>query len=677
MSENKKFMMDLIEKDKKKQRELYEKNKNMEISLNSDNEISGENSEEMKRRLGGMQGKTFNTAGNNPANSRSTADNVFSNVLSQNNFAKGMALGTGSNLLNNTSGAGNLSGNYDFVQFQVKNIDIIINDEKVDFKDVDFRISEIMNNHSILYLNFTFSSSQTDKYKSYVYTLMNTIQLELNRLKETGEEDFKSVFDGIIEDVEITESRGEYSAGRITAYSKTILMDKVPKLRSFQNIDLTVDKVIKEIGTEYPEIAIHIDDTLVGKKIPHMMLQIEETDFEFINRILNIMNYSLSCHLGSLVCGLLELTVYDLPIKTELYTSMRQDRNLLYKVKGTNPFNVVEKINIIDEESEVVRVVYSSDIWVENDIVQCEMILLDLHDKQLRYEFPLIKNNNMMGRVIEGKVIEIGAEEGIAVMTLDLTSGLAKLTNRKSAAYPDKYAGSFKFPYMTPMSQTNTGFWPSPEPNDLVVLVIDDFNESFSYVQGAVNNPGNGRFSDPTVRNFTLPPDPSVTSPENAAPYNQMGIKNSSSGTYGKKGDDSGNKAAHQSGGRPAAHFQLDSSKFVVDVTSFISLSAKNSVSIDSQNTMGITAKNVMGVSSDNIINVDGKNLLAVNSSAGIINITSKGFMFANSEASIIVSATNEISHQSQIINSEGTEVANYGGGAMAVLVADDIKLNG
>ena len=187
------------------------------------------------------------------------------------------------------------------------------------------------------------------------------------------------------------------------------------------------------------------------------------------------------------------------------------------------------------------------------------------------YEFPLIKNRNMMGRVIEGKVMEVSSEEGIAVMTLDLTSGLAKLTDRKSVAYPDKYAGTFNFPYMTPMSQTNTGFWPSPEPNDQVVLMIDDFNESLSYVQGAVNNPGNGRFSDPTVRNFTLPPDPSVTSPENVAPYNQMGMKNSSSGTYGRQGDSSGNSAAHQSGGRPAAHFQLDSSKFVIDVTDFIS----------------------------------------------------------------------------------------------------------
>ena len=156
-----------------------------------------------------------------------------------------------------------------------------------------------------------------------------------------------------------------------------------------------------------------------------------------------------------------------------------------------------------------------------------------------------------------------------------------------------------------------------------------------------------------------------------------MGIKNSSSGTYGKKGDDSGNKSAHQSGGRPAAHFQLDSSKFVVDVTSFISLSAKGSVTIDSQNTMGITAKSVMAVSSENMMSIDGKNMLTVGGSAGTIIVNSKGLMMIGSETSIFVNATDNISHTSKVIKSSGSDMATYGGGSAAVVTADDIKLNG
>ena len=675
MSEKKKLMMDLIEKDKREQRELYEKNKSLVSSLNPTNEMSEGNSEEVKNRLKEMKGDMLNSTEKMPSDGSSTLNNAFSDVLSKNSFVKGMGGGASNNLLGG-AGIGNLGGNHDFVQFHTKNIDIIINDEKLDFKDVDFKISEIMNKHSVLELKFTFSTNEVDKYKGYVYTLMNTIQLELNRMKEIGEEDFKAVFDGIIEDIEITESKGEYSAGKITAYSKSILMDKVPKLRSFQNTNLTVDEVIKEIGAEYPGITIHIDDSLVGKKIPYMMLQIEETDFQFINRMLNIMNYSLSCHLGSLVCGLLELTVYDLSIETEIYTTIRQNTNLLYKIKGTNPFNVVEKVNIIDGETEVVRVVYSSDMWIENDVVQCEMVLLDMNEKQLRYKFPLMKNRNMMGRVIEGKIIEVSSEEGIAVMTLDLTSGLAKLTDRNSVAYPDKYAGTFKFPYMTPMSQTNTGFWPSPEPNDQVVLMIDDFNESLSYVQGAVNNPGNGRFSDPTVRNFTLPPDPSVTSPENVAPYNQMGMKNSSSGTYGRQGDSSGNSAAHQSGGRPAAHFQLDSSKFVIDVTDFISLSAKSSVTLDSQNSMQLNSKESLSLDSKNTMSATAKTSMSVKS-LQTMDVDTNTELKVNSKGLIFVDATDSITHQTKEIRSAGSDKASYGEGTMTIVSGSDVLLNG
>ena len=45
----------------------------------------------------------------------------------------------------------------------------------------------------------------------------------------------------------------------------------------------------------------------------------------------------------------------------------------------------------------------------------------------------------------------------IAVMTLDLTEGLLKL-GENGQSFEDKYAGKSYFPYVTPYSQTNTGF---------------------------------------------------------------------------------------------------------------------------------------------------------------------------------------------------------------------------
>ena len=88
-------------------------------------------------------------------------------------------------------------------------------------------------------------------------------------------------------------------------------------------------------------------------------------------------------------------------------------------------------------------------MWIENKTVQCEMVLVDINDKQLRHDFPLIINEKMSGFAVEAKVVELGGENEIVTVTLDFTDGLARLTDRKSQAYKDNYAGIFKFFYTT------------------------------------------------------------------------------------------------------------------------------------------------------------------------------------------------------------------------------------
>ena len=584
MTGDKKRILDLIEKDKKEQRDLQERSENLERSVYISNTQIPNSTDEIQQKLDELKSRQFLNSDKAETSKVSGMNKNFTEVLSKNNFAKNMVSGSTGGLTG-SAGINNMKDIKDFVQYNMKNADIIINGEKMDLKDVDFRLSEKMNNHSVLNMEFTFPTKNVDKYKGYVYTLMNTIQLELNRTKETGEEDFKAVFDGIIEKVEISQSKGEYSSGKITAYSKSILMDKIIKYRSFQNPNNTVGKVIREIGEEYPEITIHIDDSLVDKKIPHMLLQLGETDFQFINRMLNIMNYSLSCHLGSLVCGILELTVYELPIETEIYTSIREDKNLLYKVQGTNIFNVVEKVNVLDGDEEVVRVVYSSDMHVENNVVQCEVLLLDLNDKQLRYDFPLTKNTGLIGRAVEGRVVEVGAQNGVAVLTVDFTHGLARLTDRKSVAYTDSYAGTFNFPYTSMYSQSNTGFFVTPEKNDVVSIYFPAENESLGYVQGCVNNPGNARASNRDNRNFGS--SPSAT-------------------------------------GQPMFNFALNREQFVVNVTDVISLTASNSVGVISSG----GSVNINGNSSVDVT-CQGTN---VNLQSADMNITASGTLTAKGE---------------------------------------------
>lgn len=86
---------------------------------------------------------------------------------------------------------------------------------------------------------------------------------------------------------------------------------------------------------------------------------------------------------------------------------------------------------------------------------------------------------------------------------MDLTQGLKKcIKDDSEEAYIDVYAGKWQIPYVTPYSSSNTGLFCTPEKGDNVKLFFGSNNEEDIYIQGAVNNPGNGRFSDYENRNF-------------------------------------------------------------------------------------------------------------------------------------------------------------------------------
>lgn len=178
----------------------------------------------------------------------------------------------------------------------------------------------------------------------------------------------------------------------------------------------------------------------------------------------------------------------------------------------------------------------------------------------------------------------------IAVMTLNLTEGLLKL-GENGQSFEDKYAGKSYFPYVTPYSQSNTGFTPAPEANDKVALYFPNGNETHAIVLGAVNNDGNGRFTNPDKRNFTL-----------------------------------GNSQSGANNGKPMYNFTLDSEEFSISVGRVINMSSKGTVDISSLSTSNITSTgadvNVSGKSQANISSQSLK--LALNPQSGTLTTSSK-----------------------------------------------------
>ena len=229
----------------------------------------------------------------------------------------------------------------------------------------------------------------------------------------------------------------------------------------------------------------------------------------------------------------------------------QKEERIYFKITGTEVYPVATPIKLktrnrgTGEEVENDYYVLENKIYNEGNTLKCEYIL----GKQTDYFVDPIPHEKIRGAVIEARTIHIartdesksnhGRSEGssdnlegrtigakplnkyiekaennqnenvkervktkdIAVMTLDLTEGLMDL-GENVQSFEDKYAGKSYFPYVTPYSQTNTGFTPAPEANDRVALYFPNGNETKAFVIGALNNDGNGRFTDVANRNY-------------------------------------------------------------------------------------------------------------------------------------------------------------------------------
>ena len=341
----------------------------------------------------------------------------------------------------------------------------------------------------------------------------------------------------------------------MTCISKSVLLDRILKYKSFQDLTISYKDILKEVNKNYrtnneseKSNFVELGDGL--KEVPRMTIQYNETDWEYLKRIGSYTGEPVIVFNDKVLLGFLKDRAMQTPnISYSLYGRKKNDKRRSFKIRGSEIYTVSTPIklkingNNNEEATENEYYVLESRIYNEGNMLKSEYVL----GKQSDYFVDPIPNEKIKGAVIEGRVRHIartdesksehGRTEGsssnledksmgakpvnlyvgemeekqdkseeikakdIAVMTLDLSEGLQKLGG-KAQSEEDKYAGKSYFPYVTPYSQTNTGFTPAPEENDRVALYFPSENESHGIVIGAVNNDGNGRFTNPAIRNY-------------------------------------------------------------------------------------------------------------------------------------------------------------------------------
>ena len=441
--------------------------------------------------------------------------------------------------------------------FSAERIKIEIDGQQILWRDMKLEIDSRIGEHTIGKIKYIGSVNQLSLYDALIDRKGDKeikILGRSNIADNTGNSTEKIFLNGVINELQINEITAGALTVEITVISKSVLLDRIPRYRSFQDPTLTYLAIAEEIngnyGTNDGKI-VNVGEDM--QALPRMTIQYNETDWEYLKRIASYTGQPVMAYSDKIFVGFFKNMPAQIPnLKYSQFGKRTKEERTYFKITGTEfypvatPIKLKTRNRVSGEEVENDYYVLENKIYNEGNMLKCEYIL----GKQTDYFVDPIPHEKIKGAVIEARTVHIartdesksnhGRSEGssdnlegktigakplnkyiekaenqnqnekerervkasdIAVMTLNLTEGLLKL-GENGQSFEDKYAGKSYFPYVTPYSQSNTGFTPAPEANDRVALYFPSENETHALVMGAVNNDGNGKFTDVANRNY-------------------------------------------------------------------------------------------------------------------------------------------------------------------------------
>ena len=405
--------------------------------------------------------------------------------------------------------------------YEGKNIGIILNKTKLEnFVIQEFVLDENINEHQKLEIQLEMDDEQRKNLERVIEKEDVEIEIELTN----ADKDVKrKVFSGIVDYFEILDY-GSYGCRILMrAFSKSVLFDRKneKKYRVFQDRNLMFSDIIDEINKDYADKKLEIKYSDITKKqIGSLIVQFDETDWEFLVRLASQLKTGMFViEQGIILFGMVEMG----EIKKENkyfsdYSLVRDYKNLYYKVQSNKVINLGDTVSISENAVENEGnnkdssgnkgnfSVLKTRIFLKDFILKSEFLATDMSSYHIFRKY----NEKIRGCRIEANVERVFEDGGIAKMEVRFAEGLKKIVQERSnsesndKAYDDYGIKRFPLSYQTFYSQTNTGFFCTPEINDTVEVYFPNEDERFAKVSWAINNKGNGRFSDYTKRNFQV-----------------------------------------------------------------------------------------------------------------------------------------------------------------------------
>ena len=402
--------------------------------------------------------------------------------------------------------------------YEGKNIGIMLDKKNLDnFVIREFILNENINEHQNLEIQLEMDEEQRKNLERIIEKENVEIEIELSGSNQNVR---RKIFCGIVDYFEILDY-GSYGCRILMkAFSKSVIFDRKneKKYRVFQDTSLMFSDIINEINKDYADKKLEIKYSDIAKKqIGSLVVQFDETDWEFLVRLASQLKTGMFViEQGIILFGIVEMG----EIKKENkyfsdYSLVRDYKNLYYKVQSNKVINLGDTVFISKNTGENDKdssgnkgnfSVLKTRIFLKNFILKSEFLATDIGSYHIFKKY----NEKIKGCRIEANVERVFEDGEIAKMEVRFAEGLKKIVQKRSndesndKAYDDYGIKRFPLSYQTFYSQTNTGFFCTPEINDTVEVYFPNEDERFAKVSWAINNKGNGRFSDYTKRNFQV-----------------------------------------------------------------------------------------------------------------------------------------------------------------------------
>lgn len=339
------------------------------------------------------------------------------------------------------------------------------------FQIKELKISHRPNEHAKLMLEGYISETEVETVKRLAL-VDEVVQVSM---EEAGD---KQLWCGYMYDMEIQHLLHETYL-KMTLISQSVKMDREKKTRSFQKPGTKIGDIIAYICKKYQATVIVNG---ADKQIDGMVVQYQETDWEFLKRLASQLNEQVivySKYVSLVMDAGIQASVGAI-IQAPSQVTYRSDiqslrRALDYELSEADVEQVIFESRELYEMADIVQttkgefVIYD----IESGFQQEELVLKYIGYRRKNYKTPIVRNKQIIGASLNGKVHAVSGSK--LQVDLDVDAGNT-LCGNKEFSYATVYS-----------SETGTGWYCMPEIGDTVRVYFPSDRERNAYAISSVH----------------------------------------------------------------------------------------------------------------------------------------------------------------------------------------------